>query len=98
MTIRNRGLSPLTAGTDLSGDITVGATAQTLVAANTGRLGLTIWNISDTDMWVSEGGTAAADTEGSVKIAAGTSYEVRTNRAISVIGATTGKKFTALEV
>lgn len=88
----------LPAGTDRSGAITVGGTAQTLAAANTARTGLTGQNISSGDLWINEiGGTAAADTAGSYKIPAGGTFEVSTNRAVSIVGATTGQKFTATE-
>lgn len=88
----------LPAGTDRSGSITSGGTAQQLAAANTSRRGLTGQNISAGDLWINEiGGTAAADTAGSYKIASGDTFSIATNRAISIIGATTGQKFTATE-
>lgn len=90
--------TPLPAGTDRSGSITLGGTAQVLAAANTARRGLTGQNISTGDLWINElGGTAAADTVGSYKVAAGATFTVQTNRAISIVGATTGQKFTATE-
>lgn len=92
-------LSTLPAGTDRSGSITDGGTAQQLAAANVSRKSLTVQNISDADMWINEiGGTAAVDTAGSWKVPAGSVFSVSTNRAISIVGATTGKKFTATEV
>lgn len=92
-------LATLVAGTDRSGSITTGGTAQQLAAANSARKSLTIQNISDVDMWVNEiGGTAAADTAGSWKVTAGSAFAVSTNRAISIVAATTGKKFTATEI
>ncbi len=88
----------LPAGTDRSGSITLGGTAQQLAAANTARTGLPIQNISAGDLWINDiGGTAAIDGVGSYKVAAGTTFNVRTNRAVSVIGATTGQKWTATE-
>lgn len=88
----------LPSGTDRSGSITIGGTAQALAAANTSRVGLKGQNISTGDLWVNEiGGTAAADTAGSYKIPSGSSFAVSTTRAISIIGATTGQKFTATE-
>lgn len=92
-------LSTLPAGTDRSGSITTGGTAQQLAAANAARKSLVVQNISDADLWINEiGGTAAADTAGSWKVTAGSAFAVSTNRAISIVGATTGKKFTATEV
>lgn len=88
----------LTAGTDSSGSITTGGTAQALAAANTARRGLVGQNISAGDLWINEiGGTAAADTVGSYKVTSGSPFSVSTNRAISIVGATTGQKFTATE-
>jgi len=90
--------TPLPAGTDRSSSITLGGKAQDLAAANTARRGLTGQNISTGDLWINEiGGTAAADTAGSYKVAAGATFTVQTNRAISIVGATTGQKFTATE-
>ncbi len=92
-------LSTLPAGTDRSGSITAGGTAQQLAAANANRKSLTVQNISDADLWINEiGGSAAVDTTGSWKIPAGSAFSVSTNRAVSIIGATTGKKFTATEI
>lgn len=88
----------LPAGTDRSGSITTGGAAQQLAAANTTRQSLTGQNISSGDLWINEiGGTAAVDTAGSYKVAAGSAFSVSTNRAISIIGATTGQKFSATE-
>lgn len=92
-------LSTLPAGTDRSGSITDGGTAQQLAAANVSRKCLTVQNISDADMWINEiGGTAAVDTAGSWKVPAGSVFSVSTNRAVSIVAAATGKKFTATEV
>lgn len=88
----------LPAGTDRSGSITTGGTAQALAASNTSRKGLVGQNISAGDLWINEiGGTAAVDTAGSYKVTSGSPFSVSTNRAISIIGATTGQKFTATE-
>ena len=88
----------LPSGTDRSGSITVGGTAQALAAANTARKGLVGQNISNADLWVNEiGGTAAADTAGSYKVIAGATFSVSTSRAVSIVGASTGQKFTATE-
>jgi hypothetical protein len=85
--------------TNRSGSITLGGTAQVLAAANDFRRALTGQNISSGDLWINEiGGTAAADTAGSYKIPSGATFEVSTRRAISIIGATTGQKFTATEI
>lgn len=88
----------LPSGTDRSGSIAAGTTAQALAAANASRTGLKGQNISSGDLWINEiGGTAAADTAGSFRVPAGATFSVSTNRAISIVGATTGQKFTATE-
>jgi hypothetical protein len=88
----------LPAGTNRSGSITTGGTAQVLAAANPARVSLTAQNISTTDLWVNEtGGTAAASTAGSFRVVAGGAFSVSTNQAISVFGATTGQTWTATE-
>lgn len=88
----------LPAGVDKSGSITTAGTAQVLAAANAARTSLVGQNISAGDLWINEiGGTAAADTAGSYKVVAGQAFEVGTNRAISLWGATAGQKFTATE-
>lgn len=80
--------------TDNSGSITLGATAQTVAAANARRSYFFFLNISDTDMWLNFGATAVAD-QPSIKILAGGFYEplVVPLNLVSVICATTGKKF-----
>jgi hypothetical protein len=88
----------LPTGTDRSGSITTGGTAQTLAALNNARRGLTIQNISTADMWINEtGGTAAANTAGSFQLTAGNTAYISTRQAVSIIGATTGQKFSATE-
>lgn len=90
---------PLRPGTDRSGSITTGGTAQALAAANPNRRKLEGQNISSGDLWINEiGGTAAADTAGSYKVPAGSGFVISTVRAISIVGATTGQKFTATEI
>ena len=82
---------------DLSGTITTGGTAQNISASLLAN-GFAFQNVSDTDMWIRIGGTAAADSP-SMKIPAGALYETpaneRPNGQVSVICATTGKKFSA---
>jgi len=88
----------LPAGTDRSGSVTTGNTAQPLAPANSARKSLKGQNISAGDLWINEvGGTAAVDAASSYKIVAGASFSVSTSRAVSVIGATTGQKWTATE-
>ncbi|TIW43175.1 MAG: hypothetical protein E5V72_18140 [Mesorhizobium sp.] len=88
----------LSSGTDRSGAITVGGTAQVLAAANPDRRGLTGQNISAGDLWINEtGGTAAVDGTGSYKIPTNSMFSIETVFAISIIGATTAQKFTATE-
>lgn len=81
-----------------SGSITTGGTAQVLAAANTARTMLVGQNISSGDLWINEiGGTATADTAGSYRVPSGAGFQVNTALAISIVGATTGQKFTATE-
>lgn len=84
---------------DLSGTITTGGTAQTLVAANHSRDHLYIGNPNLTgSLWVNDlGGTAAANGAGSTEIPPGDVVHTRARNAISIIHATTGAKFTAGE-
>lgn len=86
---------------DASGSITAGGTAQAGPVANVGRSHLFIQNISDTTMWVNFGVTAVAD-QPSIQIVAGAilRYDAPAfvpQGAVSVIGATTGKKFVLKE-
>lgn len=86
----------LPAGTDRSGTIATGGAAQNVAAANTARRGFDFQNTSDTEMRVTENGTPATATTGFQVLAGGT-FRTRTNRAISVFCATTGKTFAATE-
>jgi hypothetical protein len=86
----------LGAGTDRSGSITAGGTAQDVAAANTSRIGMTFQNTSDTVMWLTESGTTATVGTG-YQIIAGAAVNISTNKRISVICATIGKTFAATE-
>lgn len=83
---------------DRSGAITAGGTAQTVEAPNAGRSYILIQNVSVGDLWVDFGETAVVDAP-SIKVAADASLVFDSgfvpSGAISVIGATTGQKFTA---
>jgi hypothetical protein len=90
--------NPLPAGTDRSGSIAAGGTAQSMAPANAARKSLKGQNISAGDLWINEvGGTAAVDTAGSYKVTSGSAFAIATNRAVSIVGATTGQKWTATE-
>lgn len=85
--------------TDISGAIAIGGTAQSLVIAAAGRIGLVVQNLSNGDLWLSPHGTALADKP-SIRIppAYGVYETPRGFRPVgawSIIGATTGQKFTA---
>lgn len=82
---------------NLSGSITLGGTAQALAAANVARRGLLIQNVSAGDLWVSPFGNAAVGAAGSFKIVAGGLWNVVHANALTIIGATTGQLFTAIE-
>lgn len=83
---------------DGSGAITSGGTSQVVFAANESRRFFIFQNISDIDMYINFGAAAVADSN-SIKIIAGSSWEAPSNwcpqTSITVIGATTGKKFIA---
>lgn len=88
--------------TERSGTITTGGVSQQIMAANADRKYLLIQNISDIDMWFRFGATgAAADTVDNWKLPAGGSFTMEgsfvSTQAIQIIGATTGKKFSAVE-
>lgn len=95
---------PVTSGATAvtkSGTITLGGTAQTVMAANTSRKGYFFQNLSTETMWGSFLGNAAADTAGSFEIAPKaviSSGSVCETNALSVVSATTGSKFTAWEM
>ena len=83
--------------------ITAGGTSQQVFPAKQGqdRKFLYIGNVSDEDMWISFDTAAAANQSGSMLIEPN-SYLAWTggyapSNAVNIIGATTGKKFTAYE-
>ncbi len=85
-------------GTDRSGSVTAGGVAQTLAPANSARNGLDLMNISNADLWINEiGGSATPNVAGSWRIQSGQGFSVATNRAVSIVGATTGQSWTATE-
>jgi hypothetical protein len=87
---------------DYSGSITSGGSAQTAAAADANRTTLLIQNASAEDLWINFGTTAVADSP-SINIPAGESLFMDADRrefiakAISIIGATTGSKFTIVD-
>lgn len=96
------GLSAINGIADKSGTIAVGGTAQDAVGANTGRQYLLVQNLDGAaDLWVNFGANAAVATAGSILLKAGGSitFEDRVvpSGRVSVVGATTGHKFTCKE-
>jgi len=88
--------APLGAGTDRSG--TAGTSSAALAAANTSRRGLNIQNISANVLGINEiGNTAAIGSPGTYTLAAGASFNVRTNQAVNVIASAAGSAYTATE-
>jgi hypothetical protein len=85
-----------------SGSITSGGTAQTAAAADPFRQSLFLENPSDTDLWYAFGTTAVADSP-SFLLAAGSDavfgpeHRGLITQSVSVLGATTGKKFTIVD-
>lgn len=87
---------------DLSGEITSGGTAQTIAAFNPARRSIFFQNLSDEDMWMRFGGTAAADRPSFLvpageNLTLGSDHRELIVRSISVYGTTTGKEFTAYD-
>jgi hypothetical protein len=93
----------MTRGTDRSGTITSGGTAQDLMVANASRNGWMIQNQSTGDVYVMgkglAGTTVAITGQPSLRIPAGALFipPFVTPDAISIIGATTGQAFSAWE-
>lgn len=87
---------------DYSGSITSGGTAQVAAPADASRATIYIAAPQDEDLWVSFGGTAVNDSPSIYVPAGGTlDYDQRhrslITQAVSVRGATTGKKFTIID-
>lgn len=91
------GSSSLPAGTNRSGTIATGGTAQQLAPANASRAFLKGQNTSTGDLWINESGSAASSSSPSYRVIAGGTFAVNTNQAISIWGATTGQSFSATE-
>lgn len=84
--------------TDKSGTITTGGIAQNAIASNANRKGWVLQNTSDTDMYVSDSGTASASSFLLKTGASARSDSMSvTTGAISLYCATTGKTFAATE-
>lgn len=87
---------------DYSDDITAGGTAQVAATADVNRNTLFVANDDDTDFWISFGGTAAA-TSPAILVSSGDKqmwgreYRELITKAISIYGATTGKKYTLVD-
>jgi len=90
-------------GVDGSSTITAGGTAQDLFSSATPTNGFAVYNPdASEDLWISLSTTAVANGAGCIRIAAnGGGYETPPNmkpfHAISIVGATTGHKFTAIK-
>jgi hypothetical protein len=90
-------------GSDGSGTITTGGTAQDLFASATPTNGFTVHNPDATeDLWISLSTTALANGQASINVAAGggsytTPHGMLPFHSVSIVGATTGHKFTAIK-
>lgn len=84
----------LNTGADKSGVTIVGN--KVICAANTAREGFTFQNTSDTDMWLTENGSAAAVGTG-YKIGPGVGFTASTGNAINLYCAAASKTFAATE-
>lgn len=81
----------------INGTITAGGTAQVAIAADPTRQTICVQNTSDTDMWCNFLATAVADTgwqlkAGERRVMRQADWPMIAN-ALSVVGATTGKKW-----
>ncbi len=87
--------------TDRSGTITLGGTAQALMAANASRKGFVVYNNSAGSLWINELGATAVLAQPAIEVKTATSYTPPEGgvspAAISIIGATTAQAFTARE-
>lgn len=95
--VQNVSASPV----DRSGTITTGGVAQIAAAALSTRKAYFFCNLSSESMWGSFTGTAAPDTVGSFEIlprGSIRSTSVCETTALSIYGATTGKKYTMWEM
>jgi hypothetical protein len=88
---------------NISGTITSGGVAQTLAAVNPTRRGCVVQNLSVSDLWINDQGTAAA-TQPSIKVPAGAQFacgspgsSAAPTAALSIFGATTGQAFAGRE-
>lgn len=95
------GIGSIAVSLDGSGTITTGGTAQPLFASVIPSTGFAVYNPdAANDLWISDGGTAAANAAGSIRIPAnGGWYESPALRRpigiVSIVGAVNGQKFTA---
>jgi len=87
----------LGAGTDRSGSIAAGGTAQQLAPANPNRRFLRGQNLSTGDLWLNEVGGSASAATPSYRVPAGGTFGINTNQAVSIWGATTGQAWSATE-
>jgi len=84
---------------DRSGTITTGGTSQQLVAADTTRGAITIYNLSTESevLCVNVTSAASCSAAGSWHVSPGSSITLSTKEAVNIVAATTGHKFTAKE-
>jgi hypothetical protein len=86
---------------DRSGSVTAGGASQLLAASNAARRGYRIMNLSSNDLWINDKGSPATLSQPAFKVSAGALYESPhfgvSTAAISILGATTGQAFEAME-
>jgi hypothetical protein len=94
-------ITPALTCTDRSGTITVGGTAQSLMAANPLRRGYRVQNVSSADLWLNDTGNPATAAPPSIKLVPNALYENPiwgvSSAAVSIFGAATGQAFAAME-
>jgi hypothetical protein len=90
------------ASADHSGTIASGGTAQQVAPSNAARRGVFLQNIGEEDLWFSFVGPAAIGIPGSYLLPAAAVFSATSgvvpSGALSVIGATTGQPFSAMEL
>lgn len=85
-------------GYHTNGSITAGGTAQNAIAEGHAFNSVVFQNVSDEDMTVAVGATAAAGTTGEVVYArTSATFTNLVGKRLSVVSATTGKKFVIRE-
>lgn len=82
-------------GSRKTGTITAANTSQSVAAENANRLALVLQNTSDTVMYVNQDGAAATTSD--FKVSPGEYFKATTSNEVTIICASAGKTFAAIE-